>query len=175
MSTKYYHVEAGVPRDPEERMKWYAQQFVIPSPQDYRDLARYRRAKSNCPCKTTCNKSGVSAWNENSYCYVDSDCKTGQNSAWNWIPGLSGLGLGFGNSKWKYCNPDQKIGGAAPRRSKMRKSRNPAPNKQIRPVWNTQQTTLPQVAVFHPRVAGRMLPPRPVYIQQNRSIYFPRY
>jgi hypothetical protein len=155
------------PKNPEERMHYYAEHSVRPLSKDLYDLAQYRREQSNCPCKTTCNKRG-SKWNEDSFCYVDSDCKTGQDSWWNWIPGLSGLGAGFGNSKWKYCDPEQKKGGGGVRRpSKTRKS--------MKKSDCSKQRMLSHFPVRRPRVAGRAVRPSTVHLVQKFSPCFANY
>jgi hypothetical protein len=93
--------------NPEEKIQWMLEHRMKPSEYDYRKLAMYRRAQSDCPCISPCTENGGDSW-----CYVDPQCKTGRESRLNWIPGI-GFGPGFGNKKWKYCNPEQKIGGFA--------------------------------------------------------------
>jgi hypothetical protein len=93
--------------NPEEKIQWMLEHRMKPSEYDYRKLAMYRRAQSDCPCISPCTENGEDSW-----CYVDPQCKTGRESSLNWIPGI-GFGPGFGNKKWKYCNPEQKTGGFA--------------------------------------------------------------
>lgn len=73
------------------------------------ELAAKRRAPSvGCPCRTTCTPNGRKDIYENSWCYVNPDCKEAANTAWLF------------RGPWKYCQPseqeiaDSRMGGARP-------------------------------------------------------------